>query len=110
MWPHCLYLYVANNVGFIGIAVFLWLFWTLMRMSRPRTDDLRHGDFVNSYLIVADIQLVVFLIDETKIEYLRNDNYQFQVWLMFALTPPPSRSPGAPGPAVCRRAAPGHRP
>ena len=84
-WPHNLYLFVANNVGFIGFGIFLWLLWTLLRISRPRTDDLRHGDFMHSYMIIAQVQMVVFLIDEIKIEFMRNGNYEFQVWLMFAL-------------------------
>ena len=28
---------------------------------------------------------VVFLIDEIKIDYLRNSIYQFEVWIMFAM-------------------------
>ena len=84
-WPHNLYLFVANNVGFIGFGVFAWLLWTLFRISRPRTDDLRHGDYMRSYLIIARVQVVVFLIDQTKIEFMRSGNYEFQVWLVFAL-------------------------
>ena len=85
LWPHNLYLFVANNVGLIGLGIFLWLLWTLLRITRPQTDDLRHGDFMRSYMIIAQAQMVVFLIDETKIDFMRNGNYQFQVWLMFAL-------------------------
>lgn len=84
-WPHSLYLIVANNVGFIGLAVLLWLLLTLLYMSRPVTDDLPRGDYVQSYLLVAHVQVLVFLVDEIKIEYLRNEIYQFQVWMMFAL-------------------------
>ena len=84
-WPHNLYLFIANNVGFIGLGIFLWLLLTLLWMSRPRTDDLRHGDFMHSYMIIARTQMVVFMIDETKIEFMRNGNYEFQVWMMFAL-------------------------
>ncbi len=84
-WPHSLFLFVANNIGFIGLAVFAWLLWTLFRLTRPITDDLRGGDYVESYLLVARTQMVVFLVDEIKIEFLRNEIYQFQVWLLFAL-------------------------
>jgi O-antigen ligase len=84
-WPHSLYLYVANNVGFFGLGVFLWLLSTLFRITRPPTDDLRHPDLLQSYMIIARVQLVVFLVDEIKIEYLRNDIYAAQVWMMFAL-------------------------
>jgi O-antigen ligase len=85
LWPHCLYLFVANNVGFIGLGIFLWLLWTLFRISRPSTDDLRHGGFAQSFLIIGHVQLVVFMVDQIKIEYLRNQIYPLQVWLMFSL-------------------------
>jgi O-antigen ligase len=84
-WPHSLYLYIANNVGFIGFAIFAWLLWTLFRITRPTTDDLWHADPLRSFMIIARAQMVVFLVDETKIEYLRNPNYAFQVWMMFGL-------------------------
>jgi O-antigen ligase len=84
-WPHSIYLYVANNVGFIGLSVFLWLLWTLFRISRPRTDDLQHPDLTQGYMLIARAQMVVFLVDQIKIEYLRNDIYMFQIWLVFAL-------------------------
>ena len=84
-WPHCLYLYVGNNVGFIGLAIFLWLLWGLWRLSRPSLEDSDRGDYVNTFLIVARIQMLVFIVDQIKIEYLRNSVYQFQVWVMFAL-------------------------
>lgn len=84
-WPHCLYLFVANNVGFIGLGIFLWLLWTLFRISRPSTDDVRHGGFAQSFLIIGHVQLLVFIVDQIKIEYLRNPIYSFQVWVMFSL-------------------------
>jgi O-antigen ligase len=85
LWPHCLYLFVLNNVGFIGLAIFFWLLGSLFRVSLPRTDDLRHSRFSEGYLLIGHVQLMVFLVDEIKIEYLRNPNYGFQIWLMFAL-------------------------
>jgi O-antigen ligase len=84
-WPHSLPLYVANNVGFIGIAILAWMLWTLFRITRPTTDDLRDADSVRSFMLIARAQMVVFLVDEIKVEYLRNMNYAFQVWLMFGL-------------------------
>ncbi|HVP14683.1 MAG TPA: hypothetical protein VMS88_04005, partial [Terriglobales bacterium] len=84
-WPHCLYLFVPNNVGFIGLAIFLWLLGSLFRVSIPHTDDLRRSRFSEGYLLIGHVQLVVFIVDEIKIEYLRNPNYGFQIWFMFAL-------------------------
>ena len=84
-WPHSIYLYIANNVGFIGLGVFLWLLWTLFRISRPRTDDLRHPELAEGYMLIARAQLIVFVVDQIKVEYLRYSYYMFQVWFMFAL-------------------------
>ncbi len=84
-WPHSLYLFVANNVGFLGLGVFLWLLGTLFWMARPVTDDLRRGDFISGYLLVARAQMLIFVVDQIKIEYLRNTSYQFQIWLVFGL-------------------------
>jgi len=108
-WPHCLYLYVANNIGFIGLAIFLWFLFTLVRLSRPRTDDLVKGPYLQSYMIIAHVQMIVFMVDQIKIEYLRNTIYQFQVWLTFALLvaahqiahnpPAPAAARPAPEPA-----------
>jgi len=109
-WPHSLPLYLANNVGFIGFAIFAWLLWTLFRITRPTTDDLRHADSVRSFMIIARVQMVVFLVDEIKVEYLRNINYAFQVWMMFGLMVATHRllAPGAahaPPPAARGRAS-----
>jgi O-antigen ligase len=102
-WPHSLYLFVANNAGFLGLAAMLWLLWTLFRITRPVNDDLRSPDALGSYLLVARAQMVIFLVDQIKVEYMRNMVYEFQVWVMFALMVAASQ-------AVRRReAAPGTR-
>ena len=96
--------------GVVGFAIFAWLLWTLFRITRPTTDDLRHTDSLQSFMIIARVQLVVFLVDEIKIEYLRNPNYAFQIWMMFALMVAAHRllvSGAAPAaPAESRRGAP----
>jgi O-antigen ligase len=100
-WPHSMYLYVANNVGFIGFAIFAWLLWVLFRSTRPATDDLRHADSLQAFMLIARAQMVVFLVDEIKIEYLRNDIYAFQVWMMFGMMVAAHRllAAGAPQPS-----------
>lgn len=84
-WPHSLYLYVLNIVGVVGFAFFLWLLWVLWRATRPGTDDLGDANYAAAYLLIARVQLVLFLVDQVKIEYLRNPIYQFQIWLLFSL-------------------------
>ncbi len=83
-WPHNLYLYVANIVGLFGLVFFLWLLWKLFVATRPTVDSPLAEDYVEAYMLLARVQLVFFLVDQVKIEYLRNATYQFQVWLMFA--------------------------
>lgn len=83
-WPHNGYLYIGNLVGFVGLACFLWLLFTLLKISRPISLDLRDENYARAYLVIAHVQLVVFAIDQTKIDFLRNPIYPFQVWLLFA--------------------------
>ncbi len=109
-WPHCLYLFVANNVGFVGLAVFLWFLGVLFWMVRPVTDDLRNGDYVGSYLLVARAQMVIFLVDEIKIEYLRNPIYEFQIWVMFGLMAAASLYVHSRGGGATSRQSPAVRP
>jgi O-antigen ligase len=83
-WPHNLYLYIGNLVGIIGLSFYLWFMLTLWRMSRPQGDRLGDPNYARAFLLVGHVQLLTFLIDEVKIEYLRNPIYPFQVWILFA--------------------------
>jgi O-antigen ligase len=83
-WPHNLYLFVANLIGFPGLLFFLAFLIGLAMLLKPTVDDLRHASYADAYLIVARAQLVLFAVNEMKIDFLRNGVYTFQVWLMFA--------------------------
>jgi hypothetical protein len=83
-WPHDLYLYVANLIGLLGLGVFLWLMFTLWLVSRPQGDRLGDPNYARAFLLAGHVQLFVFLVDEIKIEYLRNPIYVFQIWILFA--------------------------
>jgi O-antigen ligase len=83
-WPHNLYLFVGNLIGIPGLACFLWLMFMLWRISRPQGDRLGDPHYARAFLLVGHVQLLTFLIDEIKIEYLRNPVYPFQIWVMFA--------------------------
>jgi len=84
-WPHNVYLYYANLVGFPGLMFFVWLLAKAFVSTRPATDDLRDPDYAKAYLLICRVQLVVFVINEFKIDYLRNNVYLFPVWVMFAV-------------------------
>lgn len=83
-WPHNVYLYIANLVGVVGLSFYLLLLAKLWRLSRPRTDDLRDPSYAKAFLIIANAQLLVFAVDQFKIDFLRNLIYQFQPWILFA--------------------------
>lgn len=84
-WPHNVYLYYANVVGFLGLGFYLAILFFLFRLTRPRVDDLRHPSYADAYLIIAQAQLVLFVVNEIKIDYLRNPVYQMVVWVMFSV-------------------------
>ena len=83
-WPHNVYLYIGNLVGIVGLSFFLWILWRLWRLSRPLDTDLGTSGYATAYLVFGHVQLLVFAIDQLKIDYLRSPIYQFQVWVMFA--------------------------
>jgi O-antigen ligase len=83
-WPHNLFLYTACLFGIIGVMILVWLLVRLFLLSRPTVDTLRHPSYSRAFLMLAHAQLLVFIVDETKIEFLRSSLYPFQIWLMFA--------------------------
>jgi O-antigen ligase len=84
-WPHSLPLFIANCFGVVGLACFVYLMWRLWKLSAPDTDWLGHPTYARAYLLIAHIQLVVFFVNEMKIEYLRNPVYQYVVWVFFSM-------------------------
>lgn len=82
-WPHNVYLFITNLIGYPGLLFFLMLLGGLAMLLRPVVDDLRHKSYADAYLIVARTQLFLFMLNELKIDYLRNPIYQFQVWMIF---------------------------
>ncbi|MEO5619213.1 MAG: O-antigen ligase family protein [Candidatus Eisenbacteria bacterium] len=83
-WPHNLPLFLGNCFGFLGLGMFTWIVWKLWKLSVPQTERLNDPDYVKAFQLVARVQLVIFLVDEMKIEYLRNTNYLYQPWVLFS--------------------------
>ena len=99
-WPHNLYLYIANIVGIVGLGFFLGILWMVFRATLPTVRTLRDPSYARSYMLIAHTQLIVFMIDQVKIDYLRNSVYQFQVWLLFATMVSGSLIARQPAPAA----------
>lgn len=84
-WPHNVYLFYAYIVGFVGLAFYLWFLWQLWRATRPRTLSLGEGSFSAGTTLLARVMLFTFIIDQIKIDYLRNARYSFFIWLLFGI-------------------------
>lgn len=87
IYPHCIYIYLIYTVGFLGLASFLWLIVKLFRYSNRNLRNNMNKTFTWGLVAVLQVDLVIFVIDEIKIEFLRNYhcNYQHFVFLLFGL-------------------------
>ncbi len=86
LWPHSVFLYYLNIIGFIGLTGFLILLYRLMKSSlRGLRSSLTDSTFSEALMKILHVCLVMFIIDQIKIEYLRNDIYSYYIWIFFAL-------------------------
>jgi O-antigen ligase len=90
-WPHNGYLFYWYILGIVGLAAFLWIVLRLWRASARHTSRLDHPAYAASLLVPLRAMLILFLVDQTKIDYLRNEIYMYLVWLFFGLTVAASR-------------------
>jgi len=81
--PHNSYLYYFYTIGVIGVAIYLWFLFTLVRMTTKYLGArMESRGFAWDLLVVQHVQLVVFLIDTIKINFQRSPIYTLLVWLM----------------------------
>lgn len=84
-WPHNVYIFYAYITGAFGLTFFLWFLWGLWRASRPRALSLGSGTYIEGATLLSRVLLFTFMIDQIKIEYLRNGTYSFFIWYLFGL-------------------------
>ncbi len=85
-WPHNQYLYYAHTVGILGMVAFLFIAGRLLWIShRDRAVSLQEASYARSLMLALHVMLLVFLVDEIKIDYLRNPVYLFFPWLLMGL-------------------------
>jgi len=84
-WPHNVYLYYAYITGFVGLAFFLWILRELWIKSRPRAASFGSGTYIDGATVLIRVLLFMFMLDQTKIDYLRNGTYSFFAWFLFGL-------------------------
>jgi O-antigen ligase len=107
-WPHNNYLMYWHMLGIVGLAAFLWILQRLWRATRHAASSMGDPDYARGLLLALQGMLVLFVIDQIKIDYLRNPVYAYWVWIFFGLivaadriaaqTPGPT-GPGGPAPA-----------
>ena len=70
-YPHNLYLFLLFTVGIVGLLAYLWFFaWLTIRIKaalRKPTGD----PFVDGFIKLGILLMIVFLVDQIKIEFLR---------------------------------------
>jgi O-antigen ligase len=84
-WPHNVYLYYAYITGFVGLFFFLWILRQLWIRSRPLAASFGTGTYIESATVLVRVLLFMFMLDQTKIDYLRNGTYSFFAWFLFGL-------------------------
>lgn len=86
-YPHDLYLFLLYTVGVAGLSAYLWLFcWLFIRFRKAIR--VSSGDpFVDGFIKLGILVIIVFLIDEIKIEFLRFGyiDYWHYVFSLFAI-------------------------
>ncbi|TPW17207.1 MAG: hypothetical protein FD129_468, partial [bacterium] len=110
-WPHNGYLYYLHTVGILGTLAFILILGTLLTNSFRWGNHQLHGDdYPGSLLFAWHIVIVIFAIDQAKIEYLRSPHYQFWPWIVFGMVVATlnvvrarGRAPGTAGVAEGRR-------
>lgn len=86
LWPHNAYLYYFNITGLFGLSAFIFLLVRLVQASWSgiRSSIVRDS-FPEALMKVLHVSLVIFIIDQIKIDYLRNNIYMYFVWFFFGL-------------------------
>jgi O-antigen ligase len=84
-WPHNGYLFIGNLVGIIGLAIYVWLLIVLWRQTRPGSSTYDDPDYARAFLVFGHAQLFIFLVDQFKIDFMRNAIYTLHVFVMWGV-------------------------
>jgi len=85
-WPHNVYLFYFNITGIFGLFAFIFLLVRLMLASSIGfRSSLVHDSFPEAFIKVLHVTLVIFIIDQIKVDYLRSTIYIYFVWFFFGM-------------------------
>jgi hypothetical protein len=84
--PHSIFMYLFDLLGLFGLSAFIFFLYRLVKMSVGSIGaSLVSSPFPQALMKVLHVCLVMFIIDQIKVEYLRNNIYTYFVWLLFGL-------------------------
>jgi O-antigen ligase len=84
--PHSIFLFLLTITGLSGLLAFLFFLYRLLKMSiMSMGASLVSSPFPQALMKVLHVCLIMFIVDEIKIEYLRSLTYIYFVWLLFGL-------------------------
>lgn len=91
-YPHNVYLYLLYTSGTIGLIVYLVFFAWLTLRFRSGNRKSSGDPFIDGFIKLGILSMIVFLVDQIKIEFLRFEyidywHYMFSIfaiWLAFA--------------------------
>jgi hypothetical protein len=79
-------MYLFDLLGLFGLSAFIFFLYRLVKMSVGSIGaSLVSSPFPQALMKVLHVCLVMFIIDQIKVEYLRNNIYTYFVWLLFGL-------------------------
>jgi O-antigen ligase len=84
--PHSLYLFLLYTLGIIGFLSYL-IYFGMVYAKLVKSKNLIYKDsFLNGLPRLGIIILTVFIIDQTKLEFLRHNlhDYQHYIFMLFA--------------------------
>ena len=77
----------ASCAGLFGLGAFVFLLYRLLRDTLLGWHaSLVESSFSEAFMKILHVCLIMFLVDQIKIEYIRNNIYVFFIWLFFGLT------------------------
>lgn len=86
-YPHNLYLFLLYTVGVMGLLAYLFFFaWIIIRIRRG-VKRLSHDPFRQGLVKLGILLMVVFLVDQIKIDFLRYAlvDYWHYMFTIFAI-------------------------
>ena len=85
-WPHNQYLLYGYTVGLIGMASFIVLVVRSLIISfKEKAVGFHDPSYTKSLMIVLHVMFLVFAVDQTKIDYLRNPIYTYFPWIILGM-------------------------